>query len=322
VPVVTTKADGASGLAANPARVNAAKDGRLWSANQRPLGGTALAMLGDGGYARPARAAQIRDDLAALEHATPRDLLGVETDDRALFLAPWHQLFLDTLTPAAVAQKSSRAELRGLAEKWEGRASVDSVSYRLTRSFRSAVYLRVFSPIFAPCAEADPAFVWSRLNLEPAVWALLREKPAHLLSPEFKTWDELLVAATDDVVAGLDQEHVPLARATWGQRNTAHILHPFSYSLPSFLVGWLNAPAEPLPGDVDMPRVQGPTFGASERLVVAPGHENEGLFHMPGGQSGHPLSPFFRAGHEAWARGEPMPFLPGPTAHTLELRPE
>jgi penicillin G amidase len=70
-----------------------------------------------------------------------------------------------------------------------------------------------------------------------------------------------------------------------------------------------------------MPRVQTPDFGASERLVVAPGHEADGLFHMPGGQSGHPLSPYYRAGHSAWAHGEPTPLLPGSTAHTLVLRP-
>jgi penicillin amidase len=80
-------------------------------------------------------------------------------------------------------------------------------------------------------------------------------------------------------------------------------------------------PAEPLPGDSHMPRVKGRSFGASERLVVSPGHENEALFHMPGGQSGHPLSPYYRAGHEAWARGEPTPLLPGPAQHLLLLQP-
>jgi penicillin amidase len=80
-------------------------------------------------------------------------------------------------------------------------------------------------------------------------------------------------------------------------------------------------PPDRLPGDADMPRVQSPSHGASERLVVSPGHENEGIFHMPGGQSAHPLSPFFRAGHEAWVRGEPASFLPGPTKHTLTLQP-
>jgi penicillin amidase len=68
-----------------------------------------------------------------------------------------------------------------------------------------------------------------------------------------------------------------------------------------------------------MPRVGGPVSGASERFTVSPGREEEGLFHMPCGQSAHPLSPFFRAGHEAWVKGSPTPFLPGPTAHTLNL---
>jgi penicillin amidase len=68
--------------------------------------------------------------------------------------------------------------------------------------------------------------------------------------------------------------------------------------------------------------VQSPTFGASQRMVVAPGHEADGIVHMPGGQSGHPQSPFWGAGHDAWLRGEATPFLPGPTRHRLRLAPE
>ena len=56
-------------------------------------------------------------------------------------------------------------------------------------------------------------------------------------------------------------------------------------------------------------------------MVVSPGREELGIFHMPCGQSGHPLSPFYRAGHEAWAAGEPTPFLPGATVTTLTLVP-
>ena len=79
--------------------------------------------------------------------------------------------------------------------------------------------------------------------------------------------------------------------------------------------------ATPLPGDNDMPRVQSPTHGASMRLVVSPGRENEALFEMPGGQSAHPLSKYFKTGHAAWEHGDPTPFLPGPAEHTLELKP-
>ena len=42
---------------------------------------------------------------------------------------------------------------------------------------------------------------------------------------------------------------------------------------------------------------------------------------MPTGQSGHPLSPFYAAGHDEWVRGEAIPFLPGPTRYTLRLEP-
>jgi penicillin amidase len=80
-------------------------------------------------------------------------------------------------------------------------------------------------------------------------------------------------------------------------------------------------PAVSLAGDNHMPRVQGPSFGASERMIVSPGHEEDGLFHMPCGQSGHPLSPHYADGQEAWVKGEATAFLPGPPIHTLSLVP-
>ena len=70
-----------------------------------------------------------------------------------------------------------------------------------------------------------------------------------------------------------------------------------------------------------MPRVQGPDTGASERMVVAPGHEADGIVHMPGGQSGHPLSSYWGAGHEDWVQGNATPFLPGESRHTMTLQP-
>jgi penicillin amidase len=87
------------------------------------------------------------------------------------------------------------------------------------------------------------------------------------------------------------------------------------------LAKYLDMPGEPLGGDVDMPLAQGPNFGASERFSVSPGDEANGLMHMPTGQSGHPLSAFYRRGHDDWVRGRPSPFLPGPTQHKLTLLP-
>jgi penicillin amidase len=80
-------------------------------------------------------------------------------------------------------------------------------------------------------------------------------------------------------------------------------------------------PPDPLRGDSNMPRVTAPDFGASERMVVSPGHEADGIIHMPGGQSDNPLSPFWGAGHAAWVDGAPTSFLPGAPVHTLRLLP-
>ena len=62
-------------------------------------------------------------------------------------------------------------------------------------------------------------------------------------------------------------------------------------------------PVVELPGDHDMPRVQAGEFGASERFAVTPGLESQGYMHIAGGQSGHPLSPYYRAGFKEWADG-------------------
>ncbi len=295
--------------------------GRVWTANNRAVGGANLALLGDGGYATPPRAAQIRDDLAPLEKAGPRDLLNIQLDDRALFLERWQKLLLAVLTPEVMAQKPARAELRRLAEHWGAVASVDSAGYRLVRSFRAHTTDLALVPIFASCVEAMPAFDPSRFHSEDAVWAMLREKPVHLLNPKYASWDALLLAAVDATIADVDQQGLSLARATWGQRNTSRIMHPFGRMLPAWLGGWLNMPADKLAGDVNMPRIQTPNFGQSMRYAVSPGHEDEGLFQMSGGQSGHPLSPYYRAGHEAWVQGKPGPLLPGAAVHTLTLTP-
>ena len=80
------------------------------------------AILGDGGYANGARARQIRDGLFAVEAATPRQMLAIQLDDRALFLERWRELLADVLRNDT-AQDPRRQALRELVETgWTGRA--------------------------------------------------------------------------------------------------------------------------------------------------------------------------------------------------------
>jgi penicillin amidase len=111
-----------------------------------------------------------------------------------------------------------------------------------------------------------------------------------------------------------------LQGCTWGRYNTVRFHHPLAAAVPG-IGRWVNQPDRPHPGDGDMPRVQRSGHGASQRFAVSPGREAEGYHQVPGGNAGHPLSPYHGAGHAAWERGEPAPFLPGAPRWTLTLKP-
>ncbi|MEO7433747.1 MAG: penicillin acylase family protein [Dokdonella sp.] len=294
---------------------------RLWTANQRVVEGPALALLGDGGYDLGARAAQIRDDLTSRKHITTSDMLDIQLDDRALLLGRWKELMRLELnrTPASTLNTSMLKVLDG----WNGEASVDSVSYRLVRAWRTEVIDTVLDGFFAAVRKQFPDFTPPKLaQSENALWKLLQLRPPHLLPPGYTDWDGLLIACAERTGAALDSQPGGLSARTWGERNTTHIAHPLSRALPAFLARLIDMPHQALPGDSNMPRVQGVDFGASQRMAVAPGNEVNGYLMMSGGQSGHPLSPYYGSGHADWAEGKPTPFLPGPAQHTLMLTPD
>lgn len=294
--------------------------GRLWTANSRVVDGTALDLIGDGGYVLATRARQIRDALFARERFDERDLLAIQLDDRAMLLTPWWQLLRDS---AARTGLPAMRELANAAASWEGRAAVDAVGYRLVRTWRLAVNRRIEAGLLAPVrARMGPEASLPALpQLEGIAWPMVTRRPAHLLPAGYASWDALLEDAAVETRDNLLRQG-PLSERTWGEQNTANICHPLAGALPAFTRRWLCMPFEPLPGDTAVPRVQTPDKGASQRMVVAPGHETQGLAHMPGGQSGHLLSPFWGSGHDDWVHGRPTPFLPGATRHVLRLLPK
>jgi penicillin amidase len=295
-------------------------NGQLSTANSRQLMGAGAELIGDGGFDLGARTRQVRDGLTAL--GAKSDVQGVYSimmDDRAIFLSGWRERALRALDAGALEGKPQRAEyLRLLKDGWTGRASVDSVGYRLTRSFMWAMYELLYDGANSELAQVDPkANMVAATARWPAVVArLLDAQPAAWLPPGHASWQAVQLEAIDMVIAEMTRDGKKLADATWGARNTAAIAHPISSAAP-LLRHWLAAPAEMLPGDAHMPRVAGAKFGQSERMTVSPGREEQGIFNMPGGQSGHPLSPFFLLGHEDWVAGKPTPLLPGPAKHTL-----
>lgn len=314
-------------------------NGRIWTANARVVSGELLDKVGRGDYVIGARQQQIEKDLLAREKFDEKQLLAIALDDRALFLQRWQQLLLYTLTDQVVADVPSLSELKQYVEQWQSRASKTSVGYLAVRRFREQVIdgtvggvYRYIANKVKPVEEkkstidisAPSRVFWPNAVdnfVEYPVWTLVTQQPPQHVPAGFENWQTFMVAMAEATVAELTKDGKPLAEQTWGKANMLAIRHPLSGAVP-FLSRWLDMPSEPMDGDTYMPRVQFPSSGASERMVVAPGHEENGIFHMATGQSAHPLSPYFSYGHRDWVEGNPSPFLPGETKWRLVLKPE
>ena len=284
----------------------------------------AVLALGSEGFADGARAHQITGDLQRLAQQgqiTARDLQSVQLDDRAVFLTRWHDLLLKVLAPSALDFHPRRKALRDAVKAWGARAATGSVGYRLVRLFRSEVVQAVFAPELERLHSRDPG---ARLpfsdQIEGPLWRLIKARPRNWLNPAYPTWNALLLHAADAVIHRLWRPEGGFAAATWGARNTVRIDNPLAAALGP-LGQWLNMPPTPLPGDTNMPRVQTPNFGASMRMVVTPLPSAPGLFELPGGESGHPLSRWYGDEFQAWARGKPTSLAPGAATRTLKFIP-
>ena len=301
--------------------------GRLWTANQRVVDGELVAVMGDdeadlgaGGYDIGARARQIRDDLLSLTHpATEADMLAIQLDARALFVARWRDLLLALLDEHAMNESAPRREFRELVSNWKAEAAPDSVGYLLVRSYRANTLNALWNGLTA--AVAGPKFESRRpAQFEASGWRLVSEQPQAITPPGAADWRAFLLKQVDSTIVGLMKTCTTLATCTYGASESVTVRHPLSRAVP-VLSRLLDMPTMQLPGDHNMPRVQGGTFGASERFAVSPGREDQGYLELPGGPSGHPLSPFYRSGFDDWAAGRPTPFRPGPAAHRLVLQP-
>jgi penicillin amidase len=243
----------------------------------------------------------------------------IQLDSRALFLSRWRDLLLALLDEEAMHQQPLRREFRQLVSEWRPEASPDAVGYRLVRVFRSVALTSLWRSLSTGLLGED--FDARRPGqFESGGFRLLTERPVNIAPPGGGDWREFLLsrldAAIDESVAACGS----LAKCTYGELDPVRVRHPLSRAIP-LLSGLLDMPTRQMAGDHHMPRVQDGAFGASERFAVSPGRETEGYLELPGGPSGHPLSPFYRSAFEDWAAGKATPFLPGPVAHRLVLDP-
>ena len=295
------------------------ENGRLWSANSRVMSSSEQVRFGDGGYALGARAMQIRDNLQANSHFDEAAFYQLQLDNRAEFLKPWHGYLLKLLS---TQPKRFAKDIQYLRD-WQACACPSSVGYTLVRHFRARLIDASFAPIETGLGKHHLSLSVVKRYLEPGMWQLIEERPETWLADGYKNWDDFAIDSYQHSVADLlaafsDSEE--LADLSWGKVNALKIQHPFSKQLP-ILSSWLDMPEVEAFGDTFMPAVQRSSFGASQRFIVQPGAEDNAIMTIPGGQSGHPLSDYYRAGFDEYAKQEATPLLPGEVLHTIVITP-
>lgn len=297
-------------------------EGFIVTANNRTLGRDyphAIAHNWALGY----RAFRIAELLRAQSRLTEADLLAVQLDTRNAVYDFYRQLALDELSRINAKQPALQDAEQALIT-WDGHMRTGSIGAALLAEFRSRLAEEVFAKIVAACQVYDADFRYAWREMETPLRLLLTQRPAGLLRAEYRDdWRRMIVEALTRAAQKLQQEYPDkaLTNLPWGETHPITLHHPFSKVSP--LLGEL----------LDMPRfesdgcaglcvkVMDAAHGASERMVLSPLHPEDAIFHMPGGQSGHPFSPHYRDQQTYWQAGVASPMRTNTVAHSLSFLP-
>ncbi len=296
------------------------KSGFIVNANQRMLGDDYPYVIGhyfDQGH----RAYRITERLLDAKNLSERELLALQLDTKVEFYRFYQRLAVSLLSES---NDKAQVRLKQNLTNWDGFAERDSVGFAVLVEFRKLLLDAVIAPFMAKCREYDPEFQFSSAMIDGPLQQLLETKLPELLPDKvhYRDWDSflhsLLIQAERNV---LKQNSTDFPESlVWGAVNQVTITHPFSASLP-LLNNWLDMPKVAVPGCVQCVRMDESGYGASERLVVSPGREGNGILHMPGGQSGHPLSPHYADQQQVWVEGTALPMEAGENVYRLKLVP-
>jgi len=328
--------DGALDESARPMLIDP-PDGVLFSANARTVPAPQAWQLGTH-FASGERQSRIAELLAAKPKLTLEDVRLIAAD---VNVVRSHQPAADLLLSALKAnpQLARSSEMISLVARWKGDADTTDLTFVLIDDFRRELAHEVLMPIFAAFDPAEPG-KRSRLSMyrcflaDEPIEQLLKARPMHLLSAKYPSFDEMIASVAERVLKQRLSSNQTIGGAIDGIASPDHmqdVRHPFSQMLGArmslsnrairLFIGELDMPLAPLRGSQEAVRVATRGFGASERFVISPGPELTGVFSMPGGQSGHFLSPNYADGNADYVADRAVPVLPQSRAWQMLLTP-
>ncbi len=207
-----------------------------------------------------------------------------------------------------------------LLRTWDGAVSIDSAPAAIVAAAKHAFYPMLLEP---KLGDEWKHYRWSE-SIFAAEQILMNENPAWLPA-KYRTWDDFLA---DLVRQGLVMTGAPRDLSTWryGDGHPVDVEHPIFGLLPWFK-RWTGTGALPQSGDTTTVKQVARTFGPSQRFTIDWGNVDTATENIVMGESGDPLSPYYRDQWTYWYQGRTFalpftdPAVAAATAHTLHLQP-
>jgi penicillin amidase len=269
-------------------------------------------------WASPYRNERIWKWLASHERLTRADMLTLQTDIDSELDHELAQRFAYAIDHAHHPSGRLRAAA-DILRSWDGVMHTNEAAPAIVTAARDALWPLLLEPKLGQDWKLyewpESAYVEEQLvTTTPAAW----------LPKKYATWDDLLAAA---VARGLDLDHAPLSLKSWryGDNHTIALSHPLYGMIPFF--GWTGIPPHPQSGGTTTVKQVGRAFGPSQRFTMDWSDVDASTENIVMGQSGDPVSPYYRDQWPAWygATTFALPFTPAAvnraTEHTLRLTP-
>ena len=274
-------------------------------------------------WADPYRIERIYKSLDGRDQLTPADMLAVQTDIYSEVDQEMGHRFAYAIDHTPGPEGNGDPELRQAADlmrSWDGRLSTDSAAASIVTQTRFALWSMILQPKLGNLVS-DYHWSESDFAMEEIV---MHAKPAWL-PKGYANWDAFLTAAVrKGMIAG--KAPADVGSWTYGSWHVVDIEHPLVAFLP-FLSRVAGTGPQPQSGDGTTVKQVGLTLGPSQRFTMDWSNIDGSTENIVLGESGNPLSPYFRDQWNDWYNGTTfaLPFTPAAVAvqtrHTLRLLP-
>jgi penicillin amidase len=270
-------------------------------------------------WASPYRNERIWKWLSGKDRFTPSDMLKLQTDIYSEVDQELAQRFAYAIDHSSKADARLR-QAADLMRTWSGEVAIDSAPAAIVAAAKHVFWPMLLKP---KLGEDWQLYQWAESAF--AQEEIIMHAPAQWLPKNYATWDDFLAACVSE---GLKEDHAPADLNTWryGYAHPVELMHPLYRLLPWFK-SWTGTGVQPQSGDTTTVKQVGRTFGPSQRFTMDWSNIDGSTENIVMGESGNPLSPYYRDQWWYWYNGKTfsLPFTDGAvnavTVHTLRLVP-